>query len=176
MIEEFVNTGGGMGYEILESSQFQILAVIFVVFFFILRSWNGRPGFWQDEYEYSLLVGTSLFLLALSRFWYGEASVSAYGESCCSLTLDIWLNSYEITVALTFLIFGVFIPSFFFPLQLETGPSMTLLRLISTFSFFVYLLPSAFNSIDLVFYFQVLDLLHLGLFVGYVVGYVAWWR
>ncbi len=175
MLEDFVNPGGGIGYEMLDSSMFQILAVIFVVFFFILRSWNGRPGFWQDEYEYSLFVGTSLFLLTLSRFWYGEASASAYDNLTDT---DALLNSYELTIAFTFLIFGVLIPSFFFPLQLETGPSMTLLRLISSFSFFVYILPLAWNSDanDLIFYFQGLDLLHLGLYTGYVIGFIIWWR
>ena len=199
MNEEYINNGGGIGHELITPEMFLIGGLVLIVGAFVVRTIQGRPGLWSDEKEYALCMGAVLFLSTLWHFWFGEASVYAYVEEGCEsfgclfsinsgeyayLTEDStrdlgWdgalINSYEITVVATFLIFGVLIPSIFFPLELETGVAMTNLRLWSLISAFAYALPLLVSALAEPSYFQVLDMVSLFIWFPFVVGLVNWW-
>lgn len=193
----YVNYGGGYGHDMVSPEAFAITSLIIVVFFLFIRSWRGRPSIFQDGGEYALHMGLVLFLSTLWHFWYGEASIYAYYETTgfSWTNMDTWyfmaedgskstdlgfegilINTYEITVAATFLIFGVVVPSILFGTTLSTGITETWLRLLSAIGLILYALPFAditqkavFSSSEsLVSYFQFLDFLFLIAFAFFV--------
>lgn len=200
MNEDYINNGGGLGHELITPETFLIVGLLVIGVAFVARAFTGRPGLWADEKEYALFMGAVLFLSTLWHFWFGEASVYAYVEDGCEsfgclfsinsgeyvyLTEDStrdlgWdgalINSYEITVVLTFLIFGVLIPSVFFPLELETGVAMTNLRLWSLVSVFAYAMPLLISQLADPSYFQVLDMVSLFIWFPFVIGLVWWFE
>tara|TARA_B110000858_G_scaffold166990_1_gene194609 strand:+ start:1228 stop:1851 length:624 start_codon:yes stop_codon:yes gene_type:complete len=197
MSEEYVNYGGGMFHEVISPEAFLITSLIVVLFFLFIRSWRGRPSIFQDGGEYALHMGLVLFLSTLWHFWYGEASIYAYidvsgfswsdmdtwyfmaeeGTKSTDLGVEgVFINTYEITVASTFLIFGVIVPSFLFNMDIYTGIAETWLRLLSGIAAVLYALSPALifgsNSNTTVSYFQALDFFFLIAFGFFAVALI----
>ena len=193
----YVNYGGGIGHDMVSPEAFLITSLIIVVFFLFIRSWRGRPSIFQDGGEYALHMGLVLFLSTLWHFWYGEASIYAYIDTpgFSWTDMDTWyfladdgvkssdlgyegilINTYEITVAATFLIFGVLVPSFLFNLDIYTGIAETWLRLLSGLGVLLYALSPAFvfdsSSNATISYFQGLDFIFLIAFAFFVVALI----
>ena len=143
------------------ATPYAVLIVMTVIFLLLQVS---RRGLFSNEIYYYRTVGAIFWLSTTWHLLYGEASFFAYDSSDLfyigdSDTTDLgWngvlLNTYEITVAGTFILLGILIPSLLFSSNLS---SPSYVPLLSRIFGFLYFIPIIFNGRVGMGYFEFLD-------------------
>lgn len=177
----------------VDSTVFNAVVFVLVVLFIIIRSSNKR-GFVLSENGYATTIGLILWISTLYHMIYGEMSVFNYnwdvigifdfGETPDERNLG-WdapiINTYEITVAGTFLVFGRFVPSLLgYSVGNDPGPAMTWLIFTSNLFIAFYAFPLIFFMLGppawLISYFVLIDTFALIALAPFVWNFFfTWW-